>query len=106
MTLKYFLFLMIIPSMVLLSGLGIKSEQEEFKGKYPYKLFERASKCRTCHPGIYEQWSQAMMSQAYTHHWDEIEYFDLAEAHRLEQARNLGAPPARTAHHHNLIGGV
>ncbi len=32
-------------------------------------------------PGIYEQWSQAMMSQAYTHHWDEIEYFDLAVAH-------------------------
>ena len=22
-----------------------------------------------------------MMSQAYTHHWDEIEYFDLAVAH-------------------------
>ena len=55
--------------------------QEELKGKYAYKNFESSKKCRTCHPGIYEQWSQAMMSQAYTHHWDEIEYFDLAVAH-------------------------
>ncbi len=55
--------------------------QEDLKGKYKYKDFETALKCRSCHPGIYEQWSQAMMSQAYTHHWDEIEYFDLAVAH-------------------------
>jgi hypothetical protein len=31
-----------------------------------------------CHTDIYRQWEQAMMSQAYTHHWDEIEYFKLA----------------------------
>lgn len=55
--------------------------QEDLKGKYKYKDFETALKCRSCHPGIYEQWSQAMMSQAYTHHWDEIEYFDLAVPH-------------------------
>jgi hypothetical protein len=55
--------------------------QEDLKGKYSYKEFESAKKCRSCHPGIYEQWSQAMMSQAYTHHWDEIEYFNLAVPH-------------------------
>ena len=55
--------------------------QEDLKGKYAYKDFETALKCRSCHPGIYEQWKQSMMSQAYTHHWDEIEYFDLAVAH-------------------------
>jgi hypothetical protein len=55
--------------------------QEDLKGKYKYKDFEAALKCRSCHPGLYEQWSQAMMSQAYTHHWDEIEYFDLAVPH-------------------------
>ncbi len=55
--------------------------QEDLKSKYSYKDFESAKKCRSCHPGTYEQWSQAMMSQAYTHHWDEIEYFDLAVAH-------------------------
>jgi nitrate/TMAO reductase-like tetraheme cytochrome c subunit len=55
--------------------------QEDLKNKYTYKDFESVRKCRSCHPGLYEQWSQAMMSQAYTHHWDEIEYFDLAVAH-------------------------
>jgi hypothetical protein len=60
---------------------GTKTPQESQKGKYAYKDFESASKCKTCHPGIYEQWSQAMMSQAFTHHWDEIEYYDLAVAH-------------------------
>lgn len=55
--------------------------QEDLKSKYSYKDFETAKKCRSCHPGTYEQWSQAMMSQAYTHHWDEIEYFDLAVRH-------------------------
>jgi hypothetical protein len=57
------------------------SSQEDLKAKYSFKDFESAKKCRTCHPGVYEQWTQSMMSQAYTHHWDEIEYFDLAVAH-------------------------
>ncbi len=55
--------------------------REDLKGKYAYKKFESAKKCRSCHPGLYEQWSQAMMSKAYTHPWDEIEYFDLAVPH-------------------------
>ncbi len=55
--------------------------QEDLKNKYTYKDFESAKKCRSCHPGTYEQWSQSLMSQAYTHHWDEIEYFDLAVRH-------------------------
>ncbi|MGE5419186.1 MAG: multiheme c-type cytochrome, partial [Chloroflexota bacterium] len=57
------------------------SSQDDPKGKYKLKDFETAKKCKSCHPAIYEQWTQAMMSQAYTHHWDEIEYFDLAVAH-------------------------
>ena len=55
--------------------------QEDLKARYSFKDFESAKKCRSCHPAFYEQWSQSMMSQAYTHHWDEIEYFDLAVAH-------------------------
>lgn len=54
---------------------------DEKKGAFAYKDFEPAQKCRTCHVQFYEQWSQSMMAQAYTHHWDEIEYFDLAVAH-------------------------
>lgn len=59
----------------------IVNPQEDLKSKYNYKDFESAKKCRSCHPGTYQQWSQALMSQAYTHHWDEIEYFDLAVPH-------------------------
>ncbi len=58
-----------------------RSHEDTLKGKYAYKDFESAKKCGSCHPGTYQQWTQAMMSQAYTHHWDEIEYFDLAIAH-------------------------
>jgi len=61
--------------------------QEDLKSKYAYKDFESAKKCRSCHPGIYEQWSQAMMSQAYTHHWDEIEYFELAVPHAAHRKK-------------------
>lgn len=46
-----------------------------------YDDFEKPEACYSCHVDIYMQWRQAMMSQAYTHHWDEIEYFDLAVAH-------------------------
>ncbi len=69
--------------LVLITAFSIarKAPGENLKSKYSYKDFESAKKCRSCHPGTYEQWSQAMMSQAYTHHWDEIEYFDLAVEH-------------------------
>jgi hypothetical protein len=50
-------------------------------GKYPYDMFSKPGKCLACHTDIYRQWEQAMMSQAYTHHWDEIEYFGLAVQH-------------------------
>jgi len=55
--------------------------QTELKGKYAYADFKPSRECGSCHQGIYEQWRQSMMSQAYTHHWDEIEYFTLAVAH-------------------------
>jgi hypothetical protein len=82
---KYFRFRIIIPAtgiMVLLSAFTFNlMAQEDLKGKYTFKDFESAKKCKTCHSAIYEQWTQSLMSQAYTHHWDEIEYFDLAVAH-------------------------
>jgi Cytochrome c554 and c-prime len=80
------ILILLVPAalvIALLTAFSIRSAgpQEDLKSKYSYKDFESAKKCRSCHPGIYEQWSQAMMSQAYTHNWDEIEYFDLAVAH-------------------------
>ena len=50
-------------------------------GTKKYEQYEKPEACKSCHIDIYQQWTQAMMSQAYTHHWDEIEYFDLAVAH-------------------------
>lgn len=47
-----------------------------------YADYDKPEYCGTsCHIDIYRQWEQAMMSQAYVHHWDEIEYFDLAIPH-------------------------
>ncbi len=48
--------------------------------KKTYDLFETPQRCAQCHKEIHTEWKSAMMSQAYTHHWDEIEYFKLAVA--------------------------
>jgi len=46
--------------------------------KKTYELFETPKRCASCHKDIFAQWKTTMMAQAYTHHWDEIEYFKLA----------------------------
>jgi hypothetical protein len=76
-------FLLTIMVFVMIYGFkpGKTMPQEDLKNKYKYQDFESSKKCATCHVGIYQQWKQAMMSQAYTHDWDEIEYFDLAVQH-------------------------
>ncbi len=52
--------------------------QEAFK----YENFKKPKYCgAACHNDFYVQWQQSMMSKAYTHHWDEIEYFELAVPH-------------------------
>ncbi|MBD3233295.1 MAG: hypothetical protein GF315_06180 [candidate division Zixibacteria bacterium] len=51
-------------------------------GTRKYDDYGTAKFCgSSCHTDFYRQWQQAMMSQAYTHHWDEIEYFKLAVPH-------------------------
>jgi nitrate/TMAO reductase-like tetraheme cytochrome c subunit len=65
----------------LVSGPQEVPSGEEAKGTREYSDYERPKTCASCHKSIYRQWQQAMMSQAYTHHWDEIEYFDLAIPH-------------------------
>ena len=54
---------------------------DDAKGSRSYDDYEKPEVCASCHVDIYQQWTQSMMSQAYTHHWDEIEYFDLAVEH-------------------------
>jgi len=51
-------------------------------GTKKYDQFQEAKFCgASCHDDFYQQWDQAMMSKAYTHEWDEVEYFKLAVPH-------------------------
>jgi nitrate/TMAO reductase-like tetraheme cytochrome c subunit len=68
----------------------VRKGGDEALGTYRYEHFERPITCRQCHTDIYEQWTQAMMSQAYTHHWDEIEYFELAIPHAERDPKAAG----------------
>jgi nitrate/TMAO reductase-like tetraheme cytochrome c subunit len=54
---------------------------EEAMGSKEYGQYEKPLACASCHVNIYQQWKRSMMSQSFTHHWDEIEYFDLAIPH-------------------------
>ena len=55
---------------------------DEALGTRSYDDYDTPAYCGTsCHTDFYRQWQQAMMSQSYTHHWDEIEYFQLAVPH-------------------------
>ncbi|MGZ8711078.1 MAG: NapC/NirT family cytochrome c [Thermoanaerobaculia bacterium] len=66
------------------------SASEEQQGKIPYDKFEKDRVCATCHVDIARQHEQAMMSQAYTHAWDEIEYFELALPHAKKDPKVAG----------------
>jgi hypothetical protein len=64
---------------------------DEALGSRKYDDFEKPDFCGTsCHVDFYQQWTQAMMSQAYTHHWDEIEYFKLAVPHAEKDPKVAG----------------
>ncbi len=52
-----------------------------------YSLFETPERCAQCHRDIYMQWKQSMMSQAFSHAWDEIEYFKLAIPHAEKEEK-------------------
>ncbi|MGB9004145.1 MAG: NapC/NirT family cytochrome c [Candidatus Aminicenantales bacterium] len=61
-----------------LAGQAVKAGDSAL-GSRKYNDFRTPKFCGTsCHTDIFQQWGQAMMSQAYTHSWDEIEYFKLA----------------------------
>jgi len=59
-------------------------------GTRSYDDYERPQACATCHVDIARQHEQAMMSQAYTHHWDAIEYFGLAVPHAEKEPKVAG----------------
>ncbi len=68
-----------------------KKAGDEALGTRTYADYEKPEVCGTsCHVDLYQQWRQAMMSQAYTHHWDEIEYFKLAVPHAEKDPKVAG----------------
>jgi hypothetical protein len=68
-----------------------KKAGEEALGSRTYDDYEKPAVCgASCHVDFYQQWRQAMMSQAYTHHWDEIEYFKLAVPHAEKDPKVAG----------------
>ena len=81
---------------LILIGVGIVSTQGPPKagdaalGTQKYDSYERPAVCATCHKDIARQHEQAMMSQAYTHSWDEIEYFGLAVPHADKEPKVAG----------------
>lgn len=72
----------IIPLCLLLlfSILGTNIHKKN-QTEYEYSDFQTPAYCNQCHNLFTRQWDQSMMSDAYNHHWDEIEYFELAVAH-------------------------
>ncbi len=74
------LIVLLIMSLII-SGFVFSKLQKGKIGMFKYDDFQKPESCKSCHNDFYQQWSQSMMSHAYDHHWDEIEYFKLAVPH-------------------------
>lgn len=83
-------------SVLLLLAAAVRAQSppaagEDALGTRSYDDYENPEYCGTsCHIDIYRQWKQAMMSQCYPHHWDEIEYFQLAMPHAERDEKVAG----------------
>jgi hypothetical protein len=79
------IILFLLPGFI--KSQGIKAGGEAL-GTRAYEDYSKPAFCGTsCHVDFYQQWQQSMMSQAYTHQWDEIEYFKLAVPHAEKDAK-------------------
>ena len=80
--------LVIVAIAVLVVACAVAGDGPE--GSLSYGDFESDDVCGECHGDIARQHAQAMMSQSFTHHWDEIEYFELALPHALKEEKVAG----------------
>ncbi len=80
------------PALLLLAAATVAATPagDAALGTRSYDDYERPQVCATCHIDIARQHEQAMMSQSYTHHWDEIEYFGLAVPHAEKEPKVAG----------------
>jgi len=71
-----------ISLLVMAFSAVMAADDDDKLGSIEYDKFSTPEYCgASCHTDFYRQWQQSMMSQSYTHHWDEIEYFQLAVPH-------------------------
>jgi hypothetical protein len=70
---------------LIVAALAIAHAEED--SPYTYEDFASSEDCAMCHIDIARQHEQALMSQSFTHHWDEIEYFELALPHARKEAK-------------------
>ena len=83
----FFILIILFLLPCLIKAQEIKAGGEAL-GTKSYDEYSKPAFCGTsCHVDFYQQWQQAMMSQAYTHHWDEVEYFKLAVPHAEKDAK-------------------
>lgn len=92
MSLRFFGVIWVLCSWLLvpLAAQDQPKAGDDALGTQPYKKFEKPQACATCHVDIARQYEQAMMSQAFTHSWDEIEYFELALPHAEKEPKVAG----------------
>ena len=69
---------------------GFPKVGEEALGTHPYDDFQSDEVCADCHVDITRQHHQALMSECFTHPWDEIEYFELAYPHSQQEEKVAG----------------
>ncbi len=90
------LVLVLLSAVLLTFGTLFAQDQtasagEAALGTRSYDDYDTPDYCGTsCHTDFYRTWQQAMMSQSYTHHWDEIEYFNLAVPHAEKDPKVAG----------------
>ncbi len=66
---------------------------------HKYEDFTKPTKCRMCHKDIYQEWQQNLMSQSFTHAWDQVEYFKLALPHSKKLKKVAGVKAGCIACH-------
>ncbi|MBZ0268660.1 hypothetical protein K8I85_10930 [bacterium] len=76
---------LVVAAMVVVPARG-----EPGEGSFAYDQFESPADCAECHGAIARQHEAGMMSQSFVHHWDEIEYFELALPHSLKDQNVAG----------------
>ncbi len=82
-------FVVLFCSLSLLAT-GATAGDAAGQGSVPYDRFESDDVCAECHVDLAAQYARSLMSQSFTHAWDEAEYFRLALPHARKLAKVAG----------------